>query len=464
MKPNPSGVFTTQERTTHTYVIGQPGTGKSRALESWIMQDIAAGQGVAVIDPHGELYDHLVWRLAQHPKVWSRVVLVDPTDPHWAVNLNPLARMDGQSVERVALFMSDILLKIWGVDTTSAPRMVWLMTNTFLALSLLDLTLLDLPRFLLDKEFRTSQLTRLSHPSVLSYFHQEFPPSHAAVHQWVTPLLNKIGALIFDPDVRLMLGSGATLDFRKLMDGQKILLVNLPKGVLGEGASALLGAFIVARIQKAALARTGSGKRKLYFLYLDEFQNYTTENIADILAESRKYGLSLILAHQYLEQLSGDIRSAVLNTAGTVISFRVGYGDASRLAKDMFPSPDFTHRAKLEVGIRFRGLWPQPTLERVQPNRNWDQAARLLTGLRHREFWVRRRGLRQPQRLRTYDMPDLPRIKSLMQRRSELLHDSGRRYGRPKADVEREIAQRYPQSYQNHAEGQTDHDIPLWDS
>src|SRR5207253_475749 len=141
--------------------------------------------------------------------------------------------------------------------------------------------------------------------------------------------------------------------FRKILDGNRVLLVNLTKGILGEGNSAMLGAFIVAHLQQAALSRADTRKREPFYLYLDEFQNYTTDNIKDILAESRKYGLSLILAHQYLKQLAGDLQAAVLNTAGTLACFRVGYQDASLLAREIFP-PEFLRQPKQTM--RFQRL------------------------------------------------------------------------------------------------------------
>ena len=328
------------QRATHTYVIGQPGMGKSRALESWIMQDILAGRGVGVIDPHGDLYRHLVFRLAillqSRPELAERVILIDPTDPVWTVGFNPLQAGNGMYKERLAWLLTDVIIKIWRLDTATAPRMLRLLTFSFLALSEFQLTLLDLPRFLLDEAWRKSLLSRTRHPEITDYFNLEFPKGASAVHQWAMPVLNKIGPLIFDPEMRLMLATESTINFRKILDRNQVLLVNLPKGILGEGNSALLGAFIVAHLQQAALSRANSWERNPFFLYLDEFQNYTTDNIKDILSESRKYALSLVMAHQYLAQLAEDLRGAVLNTAGTIVCFRIGYHDANELCRDLF--------------------------------------------------------------------------------------------------------------------------------
>lgn len=426
------------QRATHTYVVGQPGTGKSRALESWAMQDILAGRGVGVIDPHGDLFRNLVGRIALRPSLWERVIIIDPTDAEWAVNIDPLQALPSFSQQRLALFLTDIIVKIWGINPAHAPRMVWLLANSFLALADLGLTLLDLPRFLLDRSYRESLLPRVTREEVLTYFHLEFPKSEGGIRQWVTPVLNKIGGLIFDPDIRLMLGGGRPLNFRQVIDTQRVLLVNLSKGILGDGTSALLGAFLVAQLQKAALARADSGYRPAYHLYLDEFQNYTTDNIKDVLSESRKYTLSLTLAHQYLDQLTPELRDAVLHTSGTLVSFRVGYQDAVRLAKEVFPSSEAATRSELVPRPRL-GVIPRLTLEVRQQPGGWDRLAGSLASLPYRWFWSRWREARQPVLQRTLDMqnPRCPR-----EVRSALVDASGARYARPKRDLRRELAAR----------------------
>lgn len=432
--------MTAGERAMHTHVIGQPGTGKSRALESWALQDMLAGRGVTVIDPHGDLYGHLVAHLALRPALWSRVVLVDPCDPKWTVGFNPLEAVPGLSQERLALFLTDMVVKVWKLDPASSPRLVWLLTNTFLALLDLGLSLLELPRFLLDAAYRQRLLPRLSHEAVRAYFAYEFPQSQAASHQWVTPLLNKLGGLLFDRDVRLMLAARPSLNFRAVLDERRILLVHLPKGTLGEGTSALVGAFLVAHLQKAALSRANTPERVPHTLYLDEFQNYTTDNLQDILSESRKYGLSLILAHQYLDQLAPELQSAVLNTAGALVCFRVGYQDAVQLAKVLFPSPDFLTRS--EARLRLRRLWGLPllTLEAGERALRWEGLAQMLASLPPREFWVRQRGHPAPVRARTLTMEAPPATAELSEQVRRLRDATGARTGQLKAQVRQALA------------------------
>jgi hypothetical protein len=241
-----------------------------------------------------------------------------------------------------------------------------------------------------------------------------------------------------------------------VIDRKLILLVNLPKGILGEGTSFLMAAFIVARIQQAALSRTPRQKKTPFYLYLDEFQNYTTDNIQDILAESRKYALSLILAHQYLDQLSPGIRSAVLNTAGTLISFRVGYQDASRLAKEIFPSRDYLARNRSEIQLGHYGWFPHFRLKTFQEGESWDHLAHALTGLKPREFWCKKRGVYRPSKHRTYSMPDPKLTNEMIENKNALVELSGERFGRlkhaPFTGQEKE-----DRSFQD------DQDIPFWE-
>ena len=432
---NPNPTLSTAQRATHTYVIGQSGTGKSRAIESWVMQDALCGHGVGVIDPHGDLFNNLVLRFAAQPELWGRIVIIDPLNPTWVVGFNPLQVVGSLSQERLALYLTDIAIKIWHLSPASTPRMVWLLSNTFLALASLGLTLLDLPRFLIDSGYRQHLVPFIRINAAREFFQYEFPKGEAAVHQWVTPVLNKLGGLLFDPDIRLMFGSQTTVNFRQILDQQLILLVNLPKGILGEGTSGLLAAFIVAHMQKAALSRANTSQRAPFFLYLDEFQSYTTDNIKDILSESRKYALSLTLAHQYLDQLSGDLRSAVLNTAGTLVSFRVGYHDAYQLAKEIFPSPDFLSSSSTALRFRRSGVLPFPTLSQRDDPLGWNGLALQLSQLKQREFWTRRRGPNKPSKQKSFNMPD-PVLNLELGARVQALFDlSGQKYGQLKSQI-----------------------------
>ena len=430
--------LSSKERSTHTYVIGQPGTGKSRAIESWVMQDIKAGRAVGVIDPHGDLYNNLLARLIDYPLLWNKIVLFDPLDKKWAVGFNPLAVVADLPKERLAIYMTDIVIKVWKIQTEHAPRMVWLLTNTFLALSSSGLNILDLPRFLTDSEFRMALLSKISSEGVRNYFLNEYPQKQSSAMQWAAPILNKLGNLIFDPQIRTIFTGKSTINFRHIMDSGKILLVHLPKGIMGEELSSLLAAFIVAMIQKAALSRASTHHRQPFYLYLDEFQNYTTNNIKDILSESRKYSLSMTMAHQYLDQLSADLRSAVLNTIGTVVCFRVGYKDASTLVKEIFPSPEYVQNKGQELRLRSVNSILLPMLIPKLKASNWEMLTRELVNLRMREFWFRKSGLSQPVKQYTFEMPD-PILTAEKKRRIQMLRDcSGANYARLRSGLKPE--------------------------
>ncbi len=444
-----STLLTPYQRSTHTYVIGQPGTGKSRALESWIMRDIDAGRGVGVVDPHGDLFNNLLVRLSSKPEVWKRLIIIDPTNPKWTVSFNPLKPMRDYPYERLATALTDVIIRMWNVNPGSAPRMIWLLTNSFVALSSLGLTLLDLPRFLGDRKFREGFLPQVENYEARMYFEHQFPKTEGAVHQWITPVLNKVGRLIFDPDMRLMMGGGTPLDFRQIIDDDRIVLVNIPKGILGESTSALLGAFIVSHLQKAALSRADSEGRAPFYLYLDEFQNYSAEIVQSILTETRKYRLSLTIAHQYLDQLSPDTRSAVLNSSGSIISFRVGYHDATQLVKEIFPAPDFISNYEFRPRVQSIGHWPMLTVEENKVPIGWDGLTQQMANMRERIFWVRRKGPHRPVKHRTYSM-ELPIIDNRTKTNIlDMLSTSGALYGRSKVDAQHEFDERYRLSFAN---------------
>lgn len=408
-------VYPEGARNTSTWVIGQPGMGKSKFIESQIMQDIRQGRAVGLIDIHGDLFQnvrrHLAALTLTQPHLAARVVVIDPTQPQWTASINPLEAIAGQTQERTALFLTDIVIKIWQISPNESPRLVWLLTNTFLALANRNLSLAEFPRWLQDKAWRNQQVPLITHEAVRRYWTHEFPQGDKEIQQWIAPATNKLGGVLFDAEVRQVLTGHSPLTMRQIMDQGLILLVHIPKGLLGEKSAHLIAAFIVAQIQKAALSRAAVADRRLFYVYLDEFQNYTTDYIQDVLAESRKYKLSLILAHQFLDQLSTEMRSAVLNTAGTIISFRVGYKDARTIVQEVFPTPEF----------------PLPTngLERG----SWEKLALELANLRPREFWVRRRGPFAPVKQRTLNIADpalTPELEAAVQR---LMETSGRLYG-----------------------------------
>ena len=425
-RKNSLNLYPNSARKTGVLIIGAPGTGKTRHLEAWIMDDILAGRGVAVFDVHGSLFYNILYRLAalydRFPKLAERLVVIDPTTTSdYIVTFNPLAAIEGLPLERVSAFMSDVVIKIWNINTTQSPRMAHLMAQSFQALADLGFTLLDLPDFLQHKEWRSSLLPQLTRKKVRKYFTHQFPTSPKEIHSWITPLLNKVEPILDDPEIAMTFARNSKITYRQMMDQQKILLVHLPKGIIGEGAASLMGALNMAMIQKAALGRDINPYMRQFYLYLDEFQNYTTTHISDALAESRKFGLTLIMAHQFGAQISNEeLKNAVVNTTGTIISFRIGYKDARALVPNIFPYPGFL----AEDG-----------------SSSWEDCALELANLPNRVYWLRRRGPYEPVRKYTREMPDpilTPRIKANL---AKMLDISGRRYGVKKSELQQRLAE-----------------------
>jgi len=276
------------------------------------------------------------------------------------------------------------------------------------------------------------------------------------MREWVSPLLNKLGSFLQDPDISVMFQYAHGINLLELMDKRCIILVQIPKGLLGENTSNLLGAFIVAQIQQAALSRKSEAERRPFYLYLDEFQNYTTDNISDILSEARKYQLSMVLAHQYLQQLDEDIQAAVLNTSGAIACFRTGFDDALHLAKHVFPTRDFQAKSRTRIGVTTIRSMLFPTVQEEKEQQDWDELAYRISGQKQREFWVRVRSQEGPLHLRSHDVPDVAFTPRRARRMQELVDSSGRRYARLKR------SQGEPHNGNHQTETQQPSDMAFW--
>lgn len=439
-------LLTKDGRQTAHYIIGAPGTGKSRHLESLIKQDIAAGLGVGVVDVAGGLYSRLEAWLATQPHLWDKLVLIDPQHPDYIVRVNPLAAITGLKSYRSSEFFRSMMVELWDVDVDDAPRMSWAMANAFQAMSALGLALTDLRDFLLSKPFREAQLARL--PAELAhlrqYFASEFGRAVGGPYAFSLPLLSRTGPLTFDLDIRLMHAGAESLDFRRVLDEGLIVLANLPKGALSPETSSLVAAFVVARFQQAAIARADTPaddpvRRRPYYLYLDEFQNYTTSNIVNILAESRQFQLRLTMANQYLNQLSPELRSGVLATSGVVSCLRVGFEDARVLAPVIFPSEDYFTQDVLRYRQVGAGLATAVLAEWERRPLGWDGLAQLLANQPDRSLWIRRKGPHTPIHLTTLDMPDRPITRQLEERIWAMRQYCGQRFGIAREQALREL-------------------------
>lgn len=327
------------DRLTHTYAIGETGVGKTTFLEGLILQDIAAGRGAMFLDPHGDAARSIARRIPVGRE--AHVLYIDLADPTLALGYNPLTRVSAPYRPLVASGLMAVMKKMW--SDAWGVRMEHILRNTLLAL--LDQPEAQLPdvlHMLGDKRFRSAAIGHIENAQVRAFWTKEFPAYQPRfIADAIQPIQNKVGAFLADPRLRrFVCPEGRGLRFREIMDEGRTVLVNLSKGVLGEDSAATLGAMLVTAVGLAGLSRadTSMANRRPFFLYLDEFQNVTTLAMVEMLSELRKYGVGLIMAHQYLAQLDPEIRHAVLGNAGTILSFRVGAEDAPVMARQFAPA------------------------------------------------------------------------------------------------------------------------------
>lgn len=325
-----------EDRFFHLYVIGQTGTGKSSLLENLILQDMLVGHGLAVIDPHGDLASRLMAQLPDHLR--SRVHYLDTPRLEQGLGYNPLRGVRADKVPLAASGLMEAFKKLW--SDAWGQRMEHILRNTLYALlEYGEATLPDILRMMAEPSFRASVLKRVQNVQVRHFWLSEFPHYNPRYRQEsMAPIQNKVGALLADPHLyRIFVKPERELSFRKIMDQGEILIVNLSKGELGEDSANLLGAILVTTIGLAALSRADSNIRRPFFLYVDEFQSFTTLSVANMVSELRKYGVGLILAHQHLFQLEPEVRHAVLGNVGSLVMFRSGVEDAHIMAREVAP-------------------------------------------------------------------------------------------------------------------------------
>lgn len=327
-----------KNRRGHIYILGKTGTGKSTLIGNMMISDMQAGYGVALIDPHGDLAETM---LRHVPKARVEdVIFFDPSDLEHPVAFNPLECDSKDKRHLVASGLISTFKKLW--PEFWGPRMEHILRHALLTLlEVPGTTLLDLPKLLLDDVYRKQFVGLCTNQAVSEFWFNEFDNYSAYFRsEAVSPILNKVGQFLVNAPVRqVVCHPKSSFDLRQVMDESKILIANLAKGRIGEDSSSLLGAMLVTHIQLAALSRANSPQhsRKSFYLYVDEVQNYLTGSYADVLSESRKFGLSLTMSHQYLAQLDDEVRSAILGNVGTVIAFRVGNEDARVIAKEFAP-------------------------------------------------------------------------------------------------------------------------------
>lgn len=319
----------TGDRRRHIYIIGKTGMGKSTLLENMILSDIKSGRGVAVVDPHGDLADHVMDFVPSHRT--NDVILFDPADRDFPVAFNMLENVDPAYNTIVASGLVGIFKKIYAESW--GPRLEHILRNTILALlEYPNTTMLGITRILQDAQFRRRVVKKIQDPIVKSFWVNEFEKMEPRMRsEAISPILNKVGQFLASPIIRNIVGQPkSSINLRFAMDNKKIVIVNLSKGKIGEDNSSLLGAMIITKFQLDAMSRATQQEkdRTDFYLYVDEFQNFATESFATILSEARKYRLDLTMANQYVSQMPEEVRDAVFGNVGTLVSFQVGFDDS----------------------------------------------------------------------------------------------------------------------------------------
>lgn len=365
-----------KDRSRHTYVIGKTGMGKSTLLENMAIQDIRNGKGLAFFDPHGKTAD-LLLEYVPEDRI-KDVVYFAPFDVDFPIAFNVMEDVGYDKRQLVASGLMSSFKKIWQ-DAWSA-RMEYILGNTLLALlEYPDSTLLSVNKMLTEKVFRKKVVDYIKDPAVKAFWTGEFAKYTDRFAAEATPAIqNKIGQFTVNPLIRNIIGQpNSSFDLREIMDNKKILIVNLSKGRIGETNANLLGSMLITKLYLAAMSRADTSEKDLanlpdFYLYVDEFQSFANESFADILSEARKYKLNLTVAHQYIEQMSEEVRAAVFGNVGTMISFRVGSYDAEVLEKEFTPQfsvEDIVNLGFAQIYLRLMidGVSSQPFSAKTLP-------------------------------------------------------------------------------------------------
>lgn len=320
------------DRRRHIYIVGKTGMWKSTLLENMIIDDIRQGRWVAVIDPHGDLAENIIWLIPKSRT--NQTIIFDPSDKQWPIAFNMFHGVDSEQRPLVASWIVWIFKKIFG--DSWGPRLEHILRNTVLALlEMPNSTLISIPLMLTSEVYRNKVVSRVKDPVVKKFWTWEF--AKMAPNQKVEatgPILNKVGQFLSSTILRNVLWQPKnTFSVRWAMDNQKIVIVNLSKWKIGEDASALLGAMMVTKFQMDAMARSDMKEkdRKDFYLYVDEFQNFATDSFATILSEARKYKLNLVMANQYIGQMSEEVAGAVFWNVWSTVCFQVWVHDAEML-------------------------------------------------------------------------------------------------------------------------------------
>jgi hypothetical protein len=333
-------VLSPEDRKRHVYVVGKSGSGKSTLLFNMAMHEIRAGQGVAVIDPHGDLADAIVDALPR-----SRIhdtCYLNVADTHYPVGFNPLARIPRARHALAAAGIVGTFKHLWA-DSWGQRLEHFLYNGVAALLESPSPTLMDIPRVYTDELFRARVVARITDPVIARFWRHEYPGYDNRFRaEAAAPILNRVGQLTASPVLRNILGQvSPKFDLAYAMDHHRLLIANLAKGQIGEQAANMLGSLILSHLQLIAMGRgeIPEHERQPFFAHIDEVQSFGTDAFASLLSEARKFAAYFCLANQYTEQLSDRVRAAVLGNAGTLIVFRVSAADAQLLAPEFHPLP-----------------------------------------------------------------------------------------------------------------------------
>lgn len=367
----------------HIYIIGKTGSGKTTLLRNMIIQHIYQGHGLALLDPHGDLAEELLEHYP--PSRADDLVYFNPGDLEFPIGLNLLANVPPDERHLVASGIVGAFKSIWR-DSWGA-RMEYILYNAIVALlDCQNTSLLGVNRMLTDERYRAWVIRQIKDPFVKNFWAEEFANYDPRfMREAIAPIQNKLGQFLMNPPIRNILGQvKSKINFRFMMDTGRVFIANLSKGKLGTDKANLLGSLLTTQFQIAAMSRadTPEHQRRDFHLFIDEFHNFTTDSFAAILAEARKYRLCLTLSHQYVDQLSPEVRQAVFGNTGTMISFRIGHTDAEILAKDFadtFIPRQFVDLDRYQIFVRLmeNGIASTPfaakTLPAINNSHTWRQ-------------------------------------------------------------------------------------------
>lgn len=330
----PFGIATIDER-QHIYIIGKTGSGKTTLLRNLIVQHIALGHGVGVIDPHGDLSEELLNLIPS--KRADDLVYFNPGDLEFPIGLNPIGNVTEDARHLAASGIVSAFKGIW--RDSWGPRLEYILYNAVSALlECRNQTLLGVNRLLVDDEYRAKVIRQVKDPFIRAFWAEEYENyDERFKREAIAPIQNKLGQFLLNPVIRNILGQiKKKVDIPFVMDNGRLFIANLSKGRLGEDKANLLGSLLVTQFQLGAMARSNrpEWQRRDFYLFIDEFQNFSTDAFASILAEARKYRLCMTLSHQYVDQLPLPIRQAVFGNVGTLIAFRIGSADADVMEKE----------------------------------------------------------------------------------------------------------------------------------